>query len=389
MLNWYQLSFVGLVIFNLFSLPLSAHCGLILRKDWNKIYIAKRHRRLVLVNICVTIIGQLSLLAYSIEQIITESSLNTNSDHYQVTTFARYVLLHFILTPCLYLFILNTSVRIWLLYFEINKNELQLQMFWQTVIDPNLLKLQKIQLNRFEKYHKTLGNSNYLVKCVLLFTLIFFTISTLLIQFKLNLFERLLSWSLILIVLFTAGIVWYKMRHCSYDKLGIRKEILIVFEIGAVALIIGLVLIILLEHKVFSYTVYSVFFCYLLSILCPILTAVNTLLPKHLSRDRFRHRRGGRNRNKNGAKSVKNKSGICGLCKKRQKPALGIIGSSLTMAMGVKSPSGSSILFGNSWQHIVCTLFGYESFMNHLKNEFSIENLLIVSEVCWKHNKNV
>ena len=34
------------------------------------------------------------------------------------------------------------------------------------------------------------------------------------------------------------------------------------------------------------------------------------------------------------------------------------------------------------WSQIVCTSLGYESFMNHLETEFSIENLLFVTEVC-------
>ena len=37
--------------------------------------------------------------------------------------------------------------------------------------------------------------------------------------------------------------------------------------------------------------------------------------------------------------------------------------------------------FGSSWTDIVCTRFGFESLMHHLQNEFSIENLLFITEV--------
>ena len=37
--------------------------------------------------------------------------------------------------------------------------------------------------------------------------------------------------------------------------------------------------------------------------------------------------------------------------------------------------------FGSHWYDIVCTVYGYESLMAHLEREFSIENLLFISEV--------
>ena len=40
--------------------------------------------------------------------------------------------------------------------------------------------------------------------------------------------------------------------------------------------------------------------------------------------------------------------------------------------------------FGNKWQDIVCCKFGYESLMVHLTKEFSIENLMVIYEVCCK-----
>ena len=36
--------------------------------------------------------------------------------------------------------------------------------------------------------------------------------------------------------------------------------------------------------------------------------------------------------------------------------------------------------FQATWKDIVCTSYGYETFMNHLEKEFSIENLLFISE---------
>ena len=37
--------------------------------------------------------------------------------------------------------------------------------------------------------------------------------------------------------------------------------------------------------------------------------------------------------------------------------------------------------FGDRWYDIVCSQFGYESFMHHLQKEFSVENLLFITEV--------
>ena len=45
-----------------------------------------------------------------------------------------------------------------------------------------------------------------------------------------------------------------------------------------------------------------------------------------------------------------------------------------------KNQATKSVIY-NHWSQIVCTALGYESFMNHLETEFSLENLLFVTEV--------
>lgn len=338
------------------------------------------------------------------------------------TFITQYYFVIFLLIPLLYTFVALNILRIWLLYFDINITKFNLQKAWQSVMDP-MLETQ----NWFKQHEQTYGNAIFLIKYCLLFVIFFSTTSGLLRTFNLITIERIMSWIITLALTICAIIIWFKLKHFHIDHLGIRREMVAIFRIGCFFFITGIIILALRVSNVISENLYNIIWGFNVCIGLTALTIITTLYPKKLSQTGTKMQLKSSESsnsdicscmicncncnckvfvncncpcvNKIGDILGANEANQLGSLQKTNelnknielvfdKPKVNVINStsnsnSLQMPSSVSSvsPSINEDNFGNLWSDIVCTPFGYESLMNHLKNELSIENLLFISEV--------
>ena len=290
----------------------------------------------------------------------------------------------FIVIPSVNILALIIMLRIWLLYYDINLSKFLRQKAWLIVIDP-----ESGANNWFKKNESTFGNSIFLVKYGMSIMLIVCVISGILRFVNVSLIERLLSWFVVLSFIIFASIIWYKLRARGfyYDKLGIKKELLIMIACLIFYILIGASLICLLVLKIFDNDDYDVAWRFMAFGLANSSIVLLTLLPKKLCHLEPKHPRLELDSKTNSVDSGSGHPMSTSIQHNhdhdhdlRPRPPRKFSDSSSRSA--TSGTAARSRPFGHSWTDIVCTQFGYESFMDHVMHEFSLENLLFISEVC-------
>ena len=278
--------------------------------------------------------------------------------------------------PSLYICVLVAYLRIWLLYYDINLTKFLLQRAWLSAIDP-----ATDSKNWFNKHHHTLGNSTFLLKYGILLVVLCAISSAVLRIFNFLWIDRILNWFTVTFIAIVAGIIWFKLRQFYADSLGIKKEMVYIVRIGCVFATIFICLIGLFYFKYLNEIMYNLCWRYQISALCTSAMFVFAIMPKISMRNRRAKIKATRNKNENENNDTSNshgirKSGICGcLGCFDELPMLKLTQSMRTSTVTVSEN------FGAVWTDVVCTQFGYETLMDHLKTEFSVENLLFISEV--------
>lgn len=341
------------------------------------------------------------------------------------TSLTDYYALVFLWCPSMYIFLTIATTRFWLLYFDTNISKLNLNRVWLCVIDDTVE-----ASNWFKNHENTFGNSKLLTFfCLVLVILLTAVAATLRGIFSLEFVSRIVDITFIFIIAITTIIIWYKLKDCQHDLLGIRHEILSMFILGFITLIVNTICALLYDINSIPRDLYDIVWCIVSCAGISALNIVETIYPRKLSEMQHNN-----NNNNNNSKQnqILNKIGCTNLncaligdifpCLKLGPNAVTVLKmeNTATASSVENTPSANPIHhncnntpslsavaalalpnvslpssktgsrtnlgytrheFGSSWSDIVCTPFGYESLMNHLSKEFAVENLLFISEV--------
>ena len=310
----------------------------------------------------------------------------------------------YIYTPCAYTFIVINCIRAWLLYFDINLTKFTLQKVWLTAMNPDTA-----TANWFYTNKNTFGNANYLLKYGVTVVVLLVVFSSFARHvFDLAMIETITRWVVSLFVLIFTTAICNKLKASFYnDKLGIRKEMMLMLKCGIAMLIPYVFVQIAFYLQWIENNVYMLLHCCIIAIGFDIYVTLVTLFPKRLSGTGAQSRPGDVYRGLRLDKLCHLFGGVSSDVTKnsglthqqphephQQHPKLHSLRPSLSFTRSSSRDSKNNDTsgdgrgfksfkkqFGYRWQDIVCTKFGFESFMHHLEKELSIENLLFVSEV--------
>ena len=285
----------------------------------------------------------------------------------------------------------------WLLYYDINLTKYNLEKAWHCAIDPNIDKNENH--NKFEKYQNTFGNANYLFKIGILFVIVAVGISSIMRHFLLYIWiERIFSLIIAFIAVCLSIILYRKLQPFYNDKLGIRDELFITMKTGTCMALAGIILIFSHAFGFISLILYNLLFCLTAVVTCNTFMIILTIMPKRLNDKKLSDSGIDDNNFGCGCCCINNKLKdlkcfCCGTLRMdssistKQDLELQVVSQSSTLTdepnvLKTNNISNNTSTTKNvSWRDIVCTPFGYESLMNHLVKELSIENLLFISEV--------
>lgn len=226
---WFQWSVLSMLMFNwILNIFLLTWCSLILRRDWNKAYIVKRRRLLILSTICL--ISLANLVSATIWITAKFSVWMYENAKFYPRFFAEFPLLVVSLSAIVF--------RIWFLYYDMEFHRYLTNLNWKTAINNITVK----QHWTFAK-RSTLGNFRFLfvvsiIIAIILCGLLYLFDRTVPYHFT-NSYMTLFASYCIVLTLISTYILYrmYKMKlHYKYDNLGIKKE---TFRLIAASAIFG------------------------------------------------------------------------------------------------------------------------------------------------------
>ena len=223
---------INLGIIGLIGIPLTIWSFIILKRDWNALYIVKRHRLFVAILL-------FSLSVPTIIQTLVLSIVTLyNSSPETVATVDSYLYLSLGI-PNSFLNGWILVARFWFFYYDSKLLDFENNKEWRMAIDP--IK-QSDNKNWFIKNLNTFGNTSFLLKLFLLITLIESVVFALLRQLtndKLNEVAPTVWFAIncAILIILIFGILYKIKREVKMDNLGILKEIYTVC-IAAVIMII-------------------------------------------------------------------------------------------------------------------------------------------------------
>eukprot|EP01083_Nonionella_stella_P048456 129522_1 len=321
----FYLSIAALIISAL-CIPCLCYFGNQLYLNWNCKWIAVRRRSIILCIYVILCYWQLFFLYRCIAVVISFSSI-----------YVPYTIDHVLLTSMFLAFTLLISfatLRIYLLYFDHQYNHVLVTKQWQIIMDPSIEQTNWFINNRRTKY----GNEDYLVKYILcplvISWLIIFvaTRSSILASYhghrSKDFLSRIIDFSFAIfssIVSMCIALIFWKRYPNFRDKLLIRKEI---------------------ELWLKAFAVFPIMIAVCMIVM--VVTHMNTSMIINII----------------GQMSTVMLAWIMLIYPQRLK----------------KKPNRRCAQKSVPWIQIISTKEGFESFANFLEMEFSIENLLFLTE---------
>ena len=354
---WNVILYINYVIAALIGLPATIYSCYILKRDWNALYIIKRHRLFV----GIMLFGlSVPIMAQTLGVTIVTS---LGSSRQLAATVDRYLLI-FVTAPSSFLCGWILVARFWLFYYDSKLLDFENNKEWRMAIDP--IK-QSDNQNWFIKNLNRFGNAYYLLKVFLFIVLIESIVFALLRIFTNDKINEVIptTWfatNYAAIFILTFGVLYKIKQEVKMDNLGILKEIYTVCIFGCIMVIAAIILSIFLsqfENDLWTHIVFLTFgnvWCSTFIVIevpyCKYLFWQYYRSPVQLQIDRLKTMSSGNNNSNNNGKYETEMS----------------------------SSSKVNDQFNYSWKNIVSVYDGYVAFMNHLGKELSMENLLFIQE---------
>eukprot|EP01083_Nonionella_stella_P013611 38284_1 len=319
----YVMLVIYIVMLSTFTLPMAIFAGHQLHKHWNAEFIVKRRRKLIL---------SLYIL-WCFHSFVEFPTLTIRIDTQSFFEFLPFVIMDdiFLLTRCLSIAIF--SMRLYLMYYDHEYTRTLGGDGWRILIDPSLEKTNWFLANRRHRY----GNTTFLLKW-LMFILSIYTGIYLIIAYSIPHAKFLVVvsmqtfWSLVAIGM---AVYYWKQYPKSVDSWCIRHEIALICKIYFFAL--GVMMLIIICYSFIGMDKYL-----LLAIVCIAVELVMGGLFYSLV-----------------------------VYPVRQYTAT----DDVTMLEDTITQE-----LQRDWKDIVNTKEGYEAFADFLQSEWSVENLLFVTE---------
>lgn len=311
------------------------------------------------------------LPVYSTERVLL-NNLNYESK-------VKFYTVIFIYYPAAYLVLTIGVMRFWLLYYDTHITKFNLQRAWLTAID-NQIETR----NWFKQNENTWGNSSYGIKFCVITIISICILNALLRLLYLDTFQLMIIGLDLIVLLITAIfilIIWYKLKDFHHDQLFIRQEMMASYTCAFIMFITVTSLVIFWANNIISDMVYNIVWLYAISVGTLMLTLITTLYPR---------------KQVTSQSTIADKHtpmcccarealcgdggvcGVCGDCKPQPRPQIGKETVGASSGHNVITATNSIVddnfdinsdisSLENSWSNIVCTLYGYEKFMNYLE----------------------
>lgn len=347
-----------------FKLPFSIYCVHTLRQDWNATHIAKRCRAGVAFNIATTlywifvVVPVLGLLS-----IVVKNHGHSGGVHryFEIVASILFCIGIIMLSVLIFVYL----IRAWMLYYNTQLHNVELNDNWRMAIDP--INYNKTN-NWFVKHSKTLGSEKYLFRYAAILGIIcgsfIFAAYAVIYHESLHGTQDLATISpnvaladglicvIALIWVLAAVYLIFKLKYnTSDDPLGIRSELIILARVVPWAVVLYILPTIIGTFLTPEDRISLIIFrCYVLGGSMVVNLYLTALYPRRY---------------------VKRRSVV-----------------TTRSNYGDRADNDDHAWNQNvSYQDIIAEHDGFQAFMRHLQHEFSVENLLFIQEVksCVNH----
>eukprot|EP01084_Bolivina_argentea_P216006 366895_1 len=315
---------IFMIIMTLFTLPMCILCGHLLKKHWNSQFVIKRRKHLILalyIFWCWHSFLEFPLYALHGLGLLT----NERGSFFDIIDTISFFIRCFSCT--IY------PLRLYLMYYDNEYTKVLTGKEWQILIDPTIEKTNWFLKHRRHKY----GNTFFLLKSITAILSIYFIIfCTLQYTTNYNYWMLLMTsiWSLIAI---TIAIYYWKQYPKSFDCWNIRAEFKLIVKINlTMPVMLVLIFILVVIGAVHNIVAMFLLFVPMEAIMCGVFYALMPYIVYH---------------------------------------AQGYISQSTDMSMMELTVQKSIRL-----QDLVSTDDGYQQFCSFLQREWSVENMLFVTE---------
>lgn len=384
---WYQWGMIFVFIASwVASIAILIWCLIILHKDWYKTYIVKRHRILVILLLILLFSGNL-----------ISTSLWIPARFFTVMRKLAYDIRFFAEAPIVLMTWVLVIVREWLLYYDMEHYRHIKNCSWKSKINIHSVTNHWTVV---PKVKATVGNPKFLVIFIAISSYVVALLLYLIRHVWFDYFEFLLATAVYLLSWSSFGIyVAYLMNkmkfNYKYDKLGIRKELILYVKFLCTFGIALLILAMLRTHIFGIHTgserrnKRNFTSNRALDLIEWILLCSTYLICMVISLPYVQHYMLKQQQEKLQKLKKNSKLKQINNLNVKIEPRLGSISSN---SLSIKSIITNHNSNNNNnaydeqakrikkWNNFVSTSVGYEAFINHLEQEFALENLAFVTE---------
>eukprot|EP01084_Bolivina_argentea_P177548 307013_1 len=314
----------------LINYPLSVYCGYVLYRNWNEQWLIKRRRGMIMILYCLAIWNPLITFPfYAIRQLTYKIDYT-----FSIPYLLGFTIRHFIVGLLI--------LRIFILYFDHEFNRILSMKKWKMLINPKVVENNWFLVNRHNSYGDHIWMIKFIYSPIVSFCcIIFILFHFIFIHYFGIQIEMFVDYTLFFIYLMISvcfGYLCWQKYPKFHDTLLIRLEIkylIIILFSGAIIMVSSVLIVrITINHEIGA----GLIGVSVINIMYAVSMYIAIIYPQRLV-----HHKGNSDN---------------GIAHKLQ---------TITQKQ-------------LSWNQSIVTTEGYESFANFLEKEFSIENLLFVSE---------
>ena len=360
--------FTSILLVTVVGCPFCIYCWLLLQKHWKSRCFEQR--RPIVVASLLFLIQAVSLVKIYIDFVQYWVYNSAHTKIFDIFGLAYIPLTYF----CLGFY----NIRFWLLYYDGQVSHAIKNHSWRMAIDPNSESKNKYLDPNFQRIF---GNDRYLIVMAVCSSIVSTSIADV-AWFMIAQHWGIIVWVVICCLHFgLAGTSWisFKRKLNNYDYFGIRKEIEMTLNIGTVFFITYVIaftsILYIATEEEYSWieNIQFFVFCILLQYIAvpyviklqnnaKTIGSVKLKLIKSMQNVNDKDNRDNNHINIHSTSSTQQNS-----------------------TPRISTPRGSNEVMDfnfnfQHWSQVVSSAYGYELFINHLEQEYSVENLLFLTE---------